>query len=121
MNVFYPLLRRLSSGTSQRASSSRTSRISAATQGNSGDGGGGDEDDEKMRQLKERNRMAAHRSREKKKVLKIFHLFSYIRLNMSPSPLTLGDELRDAPTDPCAEGLKREPLHGKLHLATGGF
>ena len=69
-NVFYPLLRRLLSGTSQRASSSRTSRISAATQGNSGDGGGGDEDDEKMRQLKERNRMAAHRSREKKKVLK---------------------------------------------------
>ena len=78
-NVFYPLLRRLLSGTSQRASSSRTSRISAATQGNSGDGdgdGGGDEDDEKMRQLKERNRMAAHRSREKKKVLRIFHLFS---------------------------------------------
>ena len=68
-NVFCHLLRRLSSGTSQRAYSSRTSRVSAATQGNSGDGGGGDDDDEKMRQLKERNRMAAHRSREKKKVL----------------------------------------------------
>ena len=35
------------------------------TQGN---GSGGGDDDEKVRQLKERNRMAAHRSREKKKV-----------------------------------------------------
>ena len=70
MNLVQDLLSQFSrrrSSTSPRASTSRTSRGTGAAPGKS-DGGSGGEDDEKARQLKERNRMAAHRSREKKKV-----------------------------------------------------